>query len=234
MGFALKDHNYFRIFPCGRQDDNMKKPFRLCSTILFILAAVLSAVTVIAALCSVSASPWLLRTPASAQERTEDLMELVCQGDFDIAAGLLSGTPDLGIAAPEAGTPEALIWQAWLESLHYAFSGDCYVAQDRIARDVTVYGLDIPLATQAISAEAQKLLEERMIQGCDSEELYDEDGGLSKAFVNQILCDATSRVLESQTQTSSCLMTLYLEYTNGQWMIVPDAQLQAFLSGQLR
>lgn len=212
----------------------MKKPFRLCSTILFILAAVLSASTVITALCSVSGSPWLLRTPSSAQERTEDLMELVCQGDFDGAAGLLSGTPDLGITAPEEGTPEALIWQAWLKSLRYEFTGDCYVTGNRIARDVTLQGLDIPLTTQDVSAEAQRVLEERLAHTEDTGEFYDEDGNLTKAFINQVLCDATSRVLESSAQNTEGTLTLYLEYTNGQWMIIPDAQLQAFLSGQLR
>ena len=212
----------------------MKKPFRLCSTILFILAAVLSAATVITALCSVSGSPWLLCTPSSAQERTEDLMELVCQGDFDGAAGLLSGTPDLGITAPEEGTPEALIWQAWLKSLRYEFAGDCYVTGNRIARDVTFQGLDIPLTTQAVSAEAQRVLEERLAHTEDTGEFYDEDGNLTKAFINQVLCDATSRVLESSAQNTEGTLTLYLEYTNGQWMIIPDAQLQAFLSGQLR
>lgn len=210
------------------------KTFRLCSTILGILAAICAAVSIIFAVSSVSQGPKLLKAPDSAQERTQALMELVCSGAFDDASLLLSGTPDLGLETPAAGTPEALIWDAWLDSLRYEFSGDCYVTSDGIARDVTVWGLDIPLTTQAISAEAQLLLEERLANSADGSGIYDADGNLSKTFADQILYDATVKGLSAPPQEVSRQMTLTLKYEHNQWMIVPDTQLQTFLSGQLR
>ncbi len=202
------------------------RPYRVHSWIAGIVAALLTAAVLYFAISSATADPTVVKVPASAMEQTEELMSAVCEGRFDDVQPLLSGVADLGIQPLPEGTPESLLWDAWVGSLSYEFLGDCYATPNGLARDVEVWGLDLQKTTQQIGAEAQLLAQERIaaLEGAE----------LPESFAAQILYDATARVLEQPLLMSEWTVTLELEYEQGRWMIIPSARLQALLSGQIR
>ena len=206
------------------------RPDRIRSCIAGIAVAVLAAVVLYFSVSSVSADPAVAKVPVSAREQTEALMTAICEGRFDDVEQLLSGVSDLGIEPLPEGTPESLLWDAWVESLSYEFSGDCYATQNGLARDVSVWGLDLQKITQQIGAEAQLLAQERI----EAMEEAGEGGKLPETFASQLLYDATARVLERPLEQSNWTITLELEYEQDQWSIIPGPQLQALLSGQIR
>lgn len=202
------------------------RSYRVHSWIAGIAAALLTAAVLYFAISSASADPAVVKVPASAMEQTEELMSAVCEGRFDDVQPLLSGVSDLGIQPLPEGTPESLLWDAWVGSLSYEFLGDCYATPNGLAREVEVWGLDLQKTTQQIGAEAQLLAQERLaaLEGAE----------LPESFADQILYDATARVLEQPLLMSEWTVTLELEYEQGRWMIIPSARLQALLSGQIR
>ena len=206
------------------------RPNRIRSCIAGIVVLRLAALPVYFAVSSVSADPSVAKVPGSAREQTEALMAAVCEGRFEDVELLLSGVSDLGVEPLPEGTPESLLWDAWVESLSYEFSGDCYATRNGLARDVSVWGLDLQKTTQQIGAEAQLLARERIA----ALEEAGEGGKLPESFADQLLYDATARVLERPLEQSSWQITLELEYEQDRWTIIPGPQLQALLSGQLR
>jgi hypothetical protein len=202
------------------------RSYRVHSWIAGIAAALLTAAVLYFAISSASADPAVVKVPASAMEQTEELMSAVCEGRFDDVQPLLSGVADLGIQPLPEGTPESLLWDAWVGSLSYEFLGDCYATPNGLARDVEVWGLDMQKTTQQVGAEAQLLAQERIaaLEGAE----------LPESFADQILYDATARVLEQPLLMSEWTVTLELEYEQGRWMIIPSTRLQALLSGQIR
>ena len=206
------------------------RSYRVRSCIAGIAVLLLAAVIVYFAVSSVSADPAVAKVPVSAREQTEALMTAICEGRFDEVQPLLSGVSDLGIEPLRSGTPESLLWDAWMENLSYEFSGDCYATQNGLARDVSVWGLDLQKITQQIGAEAQLLAQERIA----ALEAAGEGGKLPETFADQVLYDATARVLERPLEQSNWQITLELEYKQDRWAIIPGPQLQALLSGQIR
>ena len=206
------------------------RPNRIRSCIAGIAVLLLAAVAVYFAVSSVSADPAVAKVPGSAREQTEALMAAICEGRFDDTEQLLSGVADLGVEPLPEGTPESLLWDAWVEGLSYEFSGDCYATRNGLARDVSVWGMDLQKTTQQIGAEAQLLARERIAEL----EEAGEGGKLPESFAEQILYDATVRVLERPLEQGSWQITLELEYEQGRWAVIPSPQLQALLSGQLR
>ena len=208
--------------------------YKLFSLTAGILASLCAAVTIWFAATSVSAPPALIGIPVAAQTQTEELMEAVCAGQFDRVSTLLKGSPDLGMVPAKEGTAEALLWQAWLESLRYEFAGVCYVTQEGLARDVDVWGMDVEAAIQAVIAEVELMLPERISEAETVQGTYDADGALSEDFVARVVYDAAVKVLEQQLPEKSWTLTLSLEYAGDRWTVIPDARLQGLLSGQLR
>ena len=202
------------------------RSYRVLSWIAGAVAAVLTAAVLYFAISSASTDPAVVKVPASATEQTEELMSAFCEGRFDDVQPLLYGVSDLGIQPLPEGTPESLLWDAWVESLSYEFCGDCYSTPNGLARDVEVWGLDLQKTTQLIGAEAQLLARERIaaLEGAE----------LPGSFASQILYDATARVLEQSREMGSWTVTIELEYKQGRWTIIPSAPLQALLSGQIR
>lgn len=202
------------------------RAFRVLAWIAGAVAALLTAAVLYFAISSASADPAVVKVPASAQEQTEALMSAFCEGRFDDVQPLLYGVSDLGIQPLPEGTPESLLWEAWVDSLSYEFTGDCYATPNGLARDVEVWGLDLQKTTQLIGAEAQLLARERIaaLEGAE----------LPESFATQILYDSTARVLEQSREMGSWTVTIELEYKQGRWTIIPSAQLQALLSGQIR
>lgn len=196
-----------------------------------VLGTVLAAGTVALCLKSLNADPVLLTRAEAAEKRAEAMMEAVCGGNFAEAGSFLYGTPDLGADREPADAAGTLIWDAFLDSIRYEFTGDCYATDSGVARDVTIESLDVAAITGNLKEISQNLLAQRVAEAEDIGEIYDDNGEYREEFVMEVLNDAVIQALEQNSTVSSREITLNLTYQDGQWWIVPDSALLEAISG---
>jgi len=195
------------------------------------IGLVLALVTVVVSLRALDAPTVLVSVPEDAVERTTALMTAVSVGDFDEAEKMLYGMPDLGMdreAADEAGR---LIWDAFVDSIDYEFSGDFYATDVGFARNVTITTLELTSVTETLKERSQELLEKRVETAEDVSQVYDENNDYREDFVMDVLFDAVYQSLEEDARYRSWDVTLNLVYHQDQWWIRPDQTLIAAISG---
>lgn len=203
----------------------------LFSGLFGLLGIVLLTATLFLCLHGLDASAVLLTAPEDALRQSEAMMEAVAQGDFAAAGARMQGQPDLGADREPADEVGKMIWAAFLDSIRYEFTGECYATDSGIARDMTVETLDISSVTASLRQRSQTLLNRRVAAAEDVEQIYDENGDYREDFVMEVLHDAARQALEEDAVTVSREITLNLVYRQGQWWVVPDAALLSAISG---
>lgn len=207
------------------------KDFKIAAKVLMLLGAVLAAATVYICLSSLGAPPVMVEQPVGAVERADTMMRNVCSGEYGRAGKIMYGKPDLGHGPEDADTAESMIWQAFIGSMQYEFSDECYASPSGVALDMKVRCLDISSVTDSLKVRAQNLLNQRVADAQDVSEIYDKDNNYREDFVIDILQTATADALQEDAQIVEYTVTLRLIFENNQWWVVPDASLLNLLSG---
>lgn len=206
---------------------------KLFSGIFGLLGAALLAVTVLVSVNALDDAPVLVEAPEAALTQSEAMMEALAQGDFSGAAARMQGQPQLGVDREPADEVGKMIWSAFVDSIRYEFTGECYATDSGIARNVTIETLDISSVTASLRQRSQTLLNQRVAQAEDVEQIYDENGDYREDFVMEVLHDAAREALKEDAVSVSKEITLNLVYQQGQWWVVPDQALLAAISGAI-
>lgn len=177
------------------------------------------------------ASPVLVRQPEAALQQAESLLEAVCQEDMGKASSLLYGTPSLGADRDPADEVGNLLWDAFISSMDYELTGECYATDSGVALDATVTALDLNSVTATLKDRSQVLLEQRMAAAKDADDIYDENGDYREDFVMQVLYDSAVAALEADAKLVTKNITMSLVYDDGQWWIMPESTLMDAISG---
>lgn len=177
------------------------------------------------------ARPMLLTAPDAAQTQITQTMDALCQGDYETAGSNLYGKPDLGMDRAAAEPVGALVWEAFVESLSYELTGDCYTTDTGLAQNVVLRGLDIESVTANLGERSQALLEARVKEAEDPSELYDENNDFREELVMEVLYEAAQQALEQDAAEKTWEVTVNLVYENGQWWILPENALLEAVSG---
>ena len=203
---------------------------KMVSRLLGLLAVLAALVT--AALCAyaVRQPPVLVSRPREAEELAVQLMEDISKGDFAAASSAMLGKPDLGPMREPDSVVGKLLWQGFLDSFTYAYSGSCYAADSGVAMDLQVSYLDFSSAIQNMGERAGTLLKERVRHAEDMDDIYDEHNEYRQELVQEVLTQATTQAIQKEEPVSHSL-TLHLTFADGQWWVVPDARLLGVLSG---
>lgn len=210
----------------------MKKR-HIIANLLTALGIVLAMGTVGIVALAVNAAPVILMRPDDAVDRARDMMHAACSGDYETASGMMYGTPNLGTRPADSSPAVDLIWEAFLESLDYTFPGECYATDSGVAVDVNIRYLDVPSVVEGLDSHAQALLSQRIATAEDSTEIYDENNNFRQELVTEILRDATLQVLEENKEYQEQTIPLYLVFDQGEWWVMPDADLLNVLSGSI-
>jgi hypothetical protein len=124
-----------------------------------------------------------------------------------------------------------LIWEAFCDSMRYELVGECYATEDGLAQNVVFSCIDITSVTETLKDRSQDLLEQRVEEAEDLEEVYDEDLQYREDFVMDVLYDAAVAALKEDAQTITAELTVNMAYQNGQWWIIADKALLDAISG---
>ena len=208
-----------------------KRKIGFFSAVFGILALILTVAGICLAFGNRNASPVLVRQPESAGVRVQTMLDALQAGEYETVSSCLYGTPDFGMEGQAAHPVGQLFWDALGSSFRYEIPGDFYATDSGVAMDVTVSALDLSAATANLRDRAQKLLEQRIAEAEDQDEIYDSNNEFREEFVMDALYDAAVDALAEDSQEVTWNLTLNLIYENGQWWIMPEQELLKALSG---
>lgn len=178
-----------------------------------------------------TADPLLLVPPEAAQERTVAVMEAVCQGEYDTAAGMILGNPRFGMEGNPEDPVEAMVWELFGKSFSYTLEGACYATEEGLAQKLTVSYLKLDSVTEHLRSRTQDLLEQRIAEAEDVSEIYNENNEFQESFVMAALLDAARQAIQEDVDYVTVEITANMIFRDGQWWLLPEAQLLSALSG---
>ena len=201
-------------------------------SVIFVLIGIVAAVVAVnMGLTNRNADPVLLATPEAASQQVTGLMEAVCSGDFATASTYLQGQPGLGVDREATDEVGILIWEAFCDSMSYELVGECYATEEGLSQNVALTCMDVTSVTAVLKERSQALLEQRVDEAEDLEDVYDENLQYREDFVMDVLYDAAVLALKQDAKTMTTELTLNLSYQNEQWWIAADRELLDAISG---
>lgn len=204
---------------------------RFFSVIFGLLGTCAAVLGIYLALHNMDASPVLVQQPEEAKHQVVSMLDALCRQDYDTVSAALYGTPDLGMGREAQDAVGQLMWDAFAESVRYELVGEFYATDSGVAQNVVITGLELGSVTENLKDRSQKLLEERVAEAADPDEVYDENNDYREDFVMDVLQDAAREALKSDAREVSWEITLNLVYENGQWWIMPEQTLLEAISG---
>ena len=218
--------------PYNRQDNWRSNMIKKILSVIFVLIGIVAAVVAVnMGLTNRNADPVLLATPEAASQQVTGLMEAVCSGDFATASTYLQGQPGLGVDREATDEVGILIWEAFRDSMSYELVGECYATEAGLSQNVTLTCMDVTTVTAVLKERSQALLEQRVDEAENLEDVYDENLQYREDFVMDVLYDAAVMALEKDAKTMTTELTLNLSYQNEQWWIAADRELLDAISG---
>ena len=218
--------------PYNRQDNWRSNMIKKILSVIFVLIGIVAAVVAVnMGLTNRNADPVLLATPEAASQQVTGLMEAVCSGDFATASTYLQGQPGLGVDREATDEVGILIWEAFCDSMSYELVGECYATEAGLSQNVTLTCMDVTTVTAVLKERSQALLEQRVDEAEDLEDVYDENLQYREDFVMDVLYDAAVMALEKDAKIMTTELTLNLSFQNEQWWIAADRELLDAISG---
>lgn len=208
-----------------------KRKIGFFSGIYGALAAFLAAVCICLALVNMNASPVLVRQPQAAMDQVQTMLDALCAGQYDTVSACLYGQPDLGVDREAEDPVGRLFWDALAQSFSYELGDEFHATDSGVALDVTVSAMDLSSVTGNLRDRARTMMEQRIAEAEDADEIYDENSEYREEFVLDALYDAAQEALEQDARQQSWQLTLNLVYENGQWWIMPEQDLLRAISG---
>jgi hypothetical protein len=150
------------------------------------------------------------KLPQEAVSVSENFVQALNEGDLETAAQLIYGQPDLGAA----GTPEdpetAAVWNAFLGSISFEYTGKLSAADSGLVRAASVVTLDIASVTEKLPERAQALVNQKIVSAESLTDVYDETGSFREELVTEILRQALEQALTQDAQTLTREVTVKL------------------------
>lgn len=210
----------------------MGKTQRIFAALCGAAALVLGGFGIWLGVTSPGKSPVLLKTDQGAQDRCRDFAQCLREEDFEGLSKTLLGTPQITQYSGEEALAQR-IWQAYVSSMDCTLEGVLYGTDQGLAQNITLEALDLEDLGARLEEKVPLLLEARMEEARDIQELYDSRNGYRQEVIDQVLLQALDEVLSQKPQTRETTLTLRLCRSRGQWLIQPEGDLIRFLSGNI-
>lgn len=175
--------------------------------------------------------PVLLAPVEEAEAQAQALMDAVAKGDYHTAESLILGNPKLGVDREAADAVGVMIWDAFVDSYSYEMVGESFATDSGVAQKVKASYLDISSVTKTLRERSQALLEERVAQAENVDEIYDQNNEYKESFVMEVLKDAVTAALQEDAQMTELEITINLVYRDGKWVVASDSALMTAISG---
>lgn len=168
-------------------------------------------------------TPILCNPPAEASRQAQNFLDALCAGEFSKAETMLYGSWELGASGEPADPVNAVLWDAYVNSLDYELAGELYATPMGLAQDVKLIYLELPYLTSHLGSRARGLLQERIDAAEDVSQLYDGNNGYREELVQEILLEAACQAAEEDRRYTYEIVSLPLVYAEEQWWVVADS-----------
>lgn len=199
------------------------------SAVFGVLGGALAAAAIVLCLTRRNASPMLLSVSPEAEACVNGLLAQLRAGDYGGASRYLYGTPELDVDVRAENAASRKLWAAFVGSLRCTPMGECYAAEDALAQNVMISGLNVAQVLSNMERTAPALLKKRVAQAQSMAEVYDDAHEYREDFVASVLSQATESCLR-QAVRAYRNVTLRLVY-DGQWWVQPDPAFLCAVSG---
>lgn len=204
---------------------------KVFAALFALLGAAAAALTVLLCLNSLHREPVLAEVPHMAVNRVDALFQAVCDDDYGAASALMYGQPDLGAERSEEDSISSRIWDAFVDSMGYELVGECYATDNGVAQKVQVSYLDITSVTDGMQERVKTLVQQRVLEAEDMEQIYDENNEYRQDFLDAVVTEAAQQALKQDARYLETELTVNLVYHQGQWWILSDETLMRVISG---
>lgn len=206
---------------------------RFFAAVFAAVGTVVMAGAVLLCLLSIDAPVRMEQVPQGAAQCAQELEAAFAAKDYEALESLIYGQPELGMTHSSADPLQALLWEKFLGSLSFSYTGDYYVSGSRICRDATVTSMDVTSATANLKTHARNIMNSRVAAATEMSELYDEENNFRADLVEQVLREAMEQALQQDALAVGRNVTVEFVFADGKWWAVPDAALLDALSGGL-
>lgn len=165
------------------------------------------------------------------QQVAVNFMDAVVSGDYDSAYSHLKGYSSLGLENQPSDELGALMYDALKQSYSYQISGSYLVDQLQARQQIQFSYLNLPAMSDDI--KEQTLVElEKVVKRHSKSELYDENNNYYPEITDEAYSAAVKSVLNhAEDYYESAGIQLQLEYSDGNWWVIPAEGLLKALSG---
>jgi hypothetical protein len=154
-------------------------------------------------------------------------------GDLEAAVQMIYGQPDLGVAGNPEAAETASVWNAFVESIAFEYTGKWQVADHGLSRKATITAMDVASVLETLPELAQALVNQKIASAEELTEVYDESGSFREELVEGILQQAVQQTLSQNADVITRETGVKFVKRNGTWWVVPDQALLHALSGSV-
>ena len=169
--------------------------------------------------------------PREAVSCADAFAQALNDGDLEATAQLIYGQPDLGVAGNPEAAETASVWNAFVESTVFEYTGNWQVADQGLSRKATVTTMDIASVLETLPELARALVNQTIASAEELTEVYDESGSFREDLVEGILQQALQQTLSQYAEVITREVTVKFVNRDGAWWVVPDQALLHALSG---
>ena len=185
------------------------------TTFLWFSLGIFFALLVLLVICSGLAGNVPVVDSEGIPEAADAVLSSIHTGNWQELEELVSGEPSLTPVTGEADSAEAILYDAFRDSLQWTCEEAYRIQGSLVTQAVTVTRLDIPGVTDAM---AVILAESNASQATGQEQA-------------QLLQAAAKQVLEAQVPMTQTNIVLTFRREQGCWMLVPNNAFKMLLSG---
>lgn len=207
------------------------KVSKLFAGLFGLVGVALMAAVIMIAFHFRTSNPVLIGTAKGPTETAQNLMDAVCRGDYTTASSLILGSPDFGVYSAPEDPVEKMVWQAFKNSFSYSILSEPYATDSGVAVEVCLRYLTLDSVTKDLRVRSQAIMEQRIAETDNMEEIYDENYEFLESFVMTALYDATVQALDEDAMYHSVKFTLNLVWEQDRWVVVQDSDLLYAITG---
>lgn len=197
---------------------------------LFTLSGLFTAgIGIFTAFHEPDAQPVMLRQPEHAYSHAEQFLQNLDDGDLQAAANCLLGQPSLGIDRSAQDAAGQLMWDGFMGSFSCKILGACYPSESGVSLDVSITCLDLDKTMEPVGERALALLQQKQDHAQTMDEIYDASGNYLESLLEEVIVQAVEEAL-AQSRYMTRDVTLSLVYQEGQWWVLPEAELMEAIS----
>ena len=182
---------------------------------IWLLTGFLCSALVLLVVCTGLAGKTIVADPAGIPETANEVMDCIRYSNWEALSEMAYGCPSLVPATEEANSAQERIWKAYQESLQWTCPDDFALQDAYVTQKILVQCLDIHAVTGAMA----EILSRSQASSAESEKQ------------EQLLYSAAEQVLLEEMPVTEREITLTFLRENGRWLVIPDRELQALLSG---